>query len=203
MNRTMIRTVTFGIALFLLAFGVTFTQLQAQAGPGARATRVGVCNIPEIFDKYNRAQQLTEELKERTNKLKAENDRRVDTIRIKQTELEGLMPESPEYNKRLQEIQELTIERQVWLKMQEDLMMRDHLRLTRELYKDIKDSVARVAKARGFDIVIQFDPRAPEGNSSQEIVQQIDRRKVLYSDEQLDITAGVLQDLNERFRTGN
>ncbi|MBS3820887.1 MAG: hypothetical protein GVY16_06390 [Planctomycetes bacterium] len=203
MNRTMIRTITFGIALFLLAFGVTFTQLQAQAGPGVRATRVGVCNIPEIFDKYSRARQLTDELKERTNKLKAENDRRVDTIRIKQTELEGLMPESSEYNKRLQEIQELTIERQVWLKMQEDLMMRDHLRLTRELYKDIKDSVARVAKARGFDIVIQFDPRSPEGKSSQEIVQQIDRRKVLYTDEQLDITAGVLQDLNERFRTGN
>lgn len=203
MKRTLFRTIVLGGALFLLAFGLTFQALQAQVGPQAGPSRVAVCNIPEIFDKYIRAQQLTNELEERAKALQAENNRRIEKMRSLQTIAEGLGENSPERQKREEEIMQQMIEREVWRKMQEDLMMRDHLRLTEELYKDIKAAVARVAEARNIDIVLQFDPRVPEARNSQEMVQMIQARKVLYVRDPLNITDPVLQDLNERHRAGN
>jgi Skp family chaperone for outer membrane proteins len=202
MNRAIFRIVFLGGVLFLLAFGLTFKVLQAQPGAQAGPTRVAVCNIPEVFDKYIRAQQLTQELEGQAEKIKAENDRRLDQLRTLQTTAEGLAEGSEARKQQEEQIMQQMIERQVWMQMQEDLMMRNHLRLTEELYKEIKEAIAKVAQSRNIDIVFQFDPRMPEGRNSQEMVQQIERRKVLYVDTMLDLTEPVLQNLNERHRAG-
>ncbi len=132
--------------------------LSAQQGPapigGAAdkpaAATVGVCDVVVVFNEYQRAKDLTLKLNERRDALRAENEKRGKAIDVLRTELEGLKAGSKEYEQRLNEVQRLTIERTAWLQFQESLIMRDHQRLTREMYEQILRMIQTVGEQQGF-----------------------------------------------------
>jgi Skp family chaperone for outer membrane proteins len=176
------------------------TIAQPLGVPAGTPTRVAVCNIVEVFQKYQRAQDLTVKLNERKGTIEAENERRVKELQAKQLELEGLKPGMPEHDKLLEQIRRMQLERQLWLKMEEESILRDHLRLTEEMFKEIREAVGSLAKEQGFELVLQLEPGDIEARNAQELIAQIDRQKILYYADGMDITAAVLQRLDEAYR---
>ncbi len=191
----------------LIAMGTTAALLshgfaQAPAAPPATPTRVAVCDVAKVFNNYQRAKDLTAEFEQRRRRIKVEDDRRDARLKQLQATLSALKPGSKEHETRLAEYMKASIERQVWRKMQEELAIRQHRRLTEEMYKEILRAVDAVAKERGFDLVIYLENVPIASASTSELLNKIAQRKVLYHDPRIDITQTVLQRVNSRYRPG-
>jgi len=191
----------------MIAFGTTAVLLrhsfaQAPAPPPAPSTRVAVCDVAKVFNNYQRAKDLTTEFEQRRRRIKAEDERR--SARLKQLEatISALKPGSKEHDARLAEYMRASIERQVWRKMEEELAIREHRRLTEEMYKEILGAIDAVAKARGFDLVIYLENVPVASATTTELLNKIAQRKVLYHDPRIDLTQTVLQRVNSRYRPG-
>jgi len=189
------------IAVVLLTGVLLWKRSSAQDRPGAPATsRVAVCDIVQVFNNYTRATDLTAAMNKRRDSLKAENEKRGQAIEALRLELEGLVVGSKKYEAQFSEMQRLTIERDAWMRFQEAMVMRDHHRLTRDMYEEIIKTIGEVAKQRGIDIVLYY-PRADiQSNNTKQLLQQIQARKVLFAADGVDLTDAVLMRLNENYR---
>lgn len=166
------------------------------AGP----TKVAVCDVVKVFNNYNRAKDLTATLNEKRETVKAEAEKRLQAINTIGMELEELVQGSKEYERRFNEVQRLTIERTVWLQYQDALVMRDHHRLTKEMYEEIIKMVGLIAQERGVQIVLSRMSEDLQSENTPQLLQQIERRKVLYAADSVDVTDTVLKRLNEAYR---
>jgi len=185
----------------LLAGAVALKDSLAQpARATAPATRVAVCDIVEVFDNYQRAKDLTAVMKEQAKRIEAEDEKRGKAIDAINMELESLKAGSPEHEKRLDEATRLTIERRAWREFQTAKNMRNHHRLTLEMYNEIRGMVARVAKEKGYHLVVHRNRSKLETQNTRELLQAIAARKVIFAAEEVDLTEAVLARLNQAFR---
>jgi Skp family chaperone for outer membrane proteins len=154
----------------------------------------------EIFNNYARAEDLTAQLNERRQEIQAESEKRSQAIEGLQLEMEGLREGSEEYEQRFGEIQRMLVEREAWARYQEGMLMREHHRLTKEMYEQILDTIEKVSRERGFDVVL-FHPRVEiTSTNTQELLEQIQGRPVLYAAQGVDLTSEVLTRLNNAYQ---
>lgn len=188
-----------------VAVGLVFLgHLRAQtAGPTTGPeVRVAVCDMQEVFNEYARAKDLAAQLRDKRQALAAEDDQRGQAIDALQVELGGLKPGSAEYEARRAEADRLRIDRATAMQFAELSLRREHCQLTIEMYGEISKVLADVAREKGFNLVLYRDGNLVETDQPLELMAQIANRKLLYSDDSLDITADVLARLNESYRRG-
>lgn len=178
---------------------LSLTRSEAQVAGGS-GHAVAVCNIVEVFKEYQRAQDETEKLNQSRNAFAAEAEKRKKRLEALQNEAEGFKPGSQAHEDALERMRKEMIEYRVWEQFQQDLILRKHRRLTEEMYDQIKDAIAQVAKEQGYAVVVQLEPGQLQARNVEELIAQIDRRKVLYHADSVDITATVLQKVNEAYR---
>ena len=94
---------------------------------------------------------------------------------------------------------QLTIERNAWLAFQDDLAKREQYRHTKEMYQETLAAAEKVAKARGVQLVLFKESSDQAADNLEDLLQQMSRRKVLYSDPSLDVTEDVLRQLNQDY----
>ena len=194
------RIITIVLAVSLCA-AVLAERLGAQARkPGGAAGSAGVCDVAEILNNYQKAKDLTADLNRQRDEIMAEARKRRDAIEEIQKELKGLNPDSKEYEQRFLEVQRLRINREAWLKFKTDKAIRDHGRLTREMYADAQKYVAAVAKRHGFKVVLYGRGGPLMGKNPTELLADLAQRTLLYSDPAVDVTAEVLSAMNEAYR---
>lgn len=170
------------------------------AAPAAPTGRIAVCDIVDVFNNYQRAKDLTAQLNERRQAIKAESDKRNKAIDVLRQELEAYKKGSPKYKQTFSQITWQTIEAKAYLQYQDALALREHRQLTQEMYQEITKMIARVAKQRGFDLVLHREPEDLTTESTTEMLRQIHSRKVLYAAETLDVTESVLASLNQAYK---
>lgn len=176
------------------------SRTDAQVAPSTGPSKVAVCNIVDVFKEYQRAQDETETLNKKRDAFAAERDKRQKKLEALQVELDGFKPGSEAHEDALQRMQKQMLEFRVWEQFQQNLILRNHRRLTEEMYGQIKDAIEQVAKQRGIDVVVQLEAGELQARNVEELIAQIDRRKVLYHNPGIDITEIVLQKVNEAYR---
>ncbi len=185
----------------LAAWAILLGNLGAQPRRDTKAvlTRVAVCDVAEVFNNYKRAKDLTAKLDARRQRIKSANNKRGKVIEEKQMELEGLKEGSPKFEEIFNKIQLLTIEREAWLQYEDRLALRDHHRLSREMYEEIVAMVGAIAKSKGLDLVLYREGKTPPTQNITELLRAIRARKVLYSTETIDITEETLRSINQNY----
>ena len=186
-------------ALICGAVVMSNSWAQPAGAKKAPATSVAVCDVVEIFNDYHRAKDLTGKLSQRRKSIEDEDKKRQAAIEAINLEIEGLKEGSGEYEKRFNEMQRLGIDRKAWLQFQDALALREHHRLTKDMYEEIIAMVTKVAKERGHDIVLYAEHGALRSGNTPELVREIARRRVLYNGEKADITKIVLIRLNRTY----
>ena len=189
-----------GVSLASIA---VFSQLWAQTtAPPADAptAKVAVCDVGDVFNKYQRKTDLTAVFNERGKKVEEEDKKRADKLQELEKALESIAPGSKEMDYRFQEIQKLRIERKVWQQVQEETFTREHRLLTEAMYRDMLAGIEALAKERGFDIVLYKETVDISSGSTQELLGKILQRKCLYAAPNLDITASVIERLNKAYK---
>jgi len=170
------------------------------AGQGGAGPSVAVCDITQLFNNYQRAKDLSGQFEQRRTTLRLENDNRGKELDKAKAELDGYKLGSEAYEKKFNEIQKLTLDRKSWLEYQETVVMRDHHRLTREMYDEVTKMIGRLAKDRNIRLVLFRERDQIESDNTPQLLNQIERRKVLYADDGIDITDQVLGRLNEAYQ---
>ena len=201
MNIKKAHVVLFGVTLVVALSLISLSRTNAQvASRSAGPSKVAVCDLVQVFGDYQRAKDLTTTLNERKGSLEAENKRRVKKLEDLKMTMEGFIVGSKQHTKVLDDFKRQMVEREVWLKVEQASVLGDHRRLTEEMFKQIKSTIATVAKERNIDLVLQLESGEMNARNVEELVAQIDRRKVLFNTPEVDITAAVLQRINESYR---
>ena len=96
----------------------------------------------------------------------------------------------------------MIINAEVWVETKKGLAQRDQLRLTTDMYEEILKMVKVIAEEQGYGLVLFREGRDTEADSMQEMLAQMQNRKVLFSSDDIDITGRVLSRLNMAYSAG-
>jgi Skp family chaperone for outer membrane proteins len=170
----------------------------APAAAEAQPARIAVCDLLTLLKNYDRGNDSKKELNARMVRIKAEADKRGEEIKKIEASLEDLKTGSKEYDAQLNKMTELAINQQAYVNFQDEMAKRDTYRYTKEIYQEVLDGVEKVAKEKGYQLVLFKSPNLVT-QKYDELLEQIARRKVLYSDPALDITDDVLKRINRDY----
>jgi Skp family chaperone for outer membrane proteins len=196
------RTLVLAAAVVILAAIVLSDSFAEGPEAPAAPTGLAVCDIVRVFNNYKRAEDLNQEFNARQQEIENQSKKRLEAIEVLRLELEGLNPGSKEYQRRIEEAEKLQIEHKAWLEIEDVRLRRLHYRLTREMYGEILQMVSSISEQRNLSLVLCGESEELISNNLPELVREIERRKVLYRNDNLDITETVLTRLNETYAAG-
>lgn len=183
-----------------LAAGAIGLGVAGTAPNDTPPARVAVCDVATVFNKYSRAQDLSAQFSDKAKKMTDEDEQRAAAIKKVEQTLESLRQGSKEYEVRLADLEKMSMERQVWRNTQEQMAVREHRRLTEEMYKEVLEAIAASAKDKGYDLVLYREDVDIVSTTTTELLNKIAARKVLFSVASIDITAPVLERVNRQYR---
>ena len=76
-----------------------------------------------------------------------------------------------------------------------------HLRNTTSLWKEIQETIAAIAKAKGLNYVVKIESRLKPDSGLMEVLA-VAKGSIVYADPRKDLTEEVIRDLNQRFHAG-
>ena len=142
------------------------------------------------------------EFEKRGQKLNAEQQDRSKKIRDARTVLEGYDKDSEAMIDQLTKVQQMTADLKVWQDTQEARLQRERSVLTKDMYRTILQAVADVAKQSGVQLVLYKHQGELSGQTLPDLLDQIERRQVLYAGSEMDITDAVVARLNAAYQQG-
>ena len=128
--------------------------------------------------------------------LEQEQKKKQEAINNLKNELD-LAGNAAERQKVEREITKALYEFQAWSQIEQQNLLREQRLFLIELYGEVDKAVAAVAEKNGIDMVL-FDTPSPdfENLNPEQLVQVIGNRRVVYRNENVNITAVVLEKLN-------
>jgi len=185
-----------------VVLAVTLTMNLRTEGQGAApaAARIAVVDVEKVFNDLTERTKVEADINTRIADLqKWQQDQKKDIDGI-QADLGVLKPDTPEYNKRLDALNRAAISIKVESDFRQRQIEQEKAIQLENLYRKVIDSVERVAKQDGYDVVL-FKDNTPSlrGANQQQIAALIQVRKCLYSAPQLDLTDRVKTMLNNDF----
>jgi Skp family chaperone for outer membrane proteins len=206
MNR-MSRRNNLSLLIMVLALAVLAGyQAVAQRGAAISPPIIATVRIEPLFDGLQQRAESKTEISAFEEKLTTEQGRRQEIINELEIELEDIVAA----NRREELTDQIALERmklQFWVQEARlELEIEKAIRL-QELYKSVKDAIAGLAEAEGYDIVMLNDSsdELPFDRESRmpaqiQILQQIASRKLLYLSPATDVTEDLIVRMNNAYR---
>ncbi len=200
-SRTNVILLGMGLIATLGTFYDAKSYAQAEQTVTITPTRIAICNFFEVLKGYQSAKDQTEKMKVRQQGIEAENKRRLKIIENLQAEVETYKVGSPAAEQCLAKMRKAFVEREVWLKMEKETLLRDHGRLTEGMFKEINEAIAYISEQKNIDIVLQIPPETMTNpQNGQQSPTPLDRKAVLFYKDALDITELVMLRANKQYR---
>jgi len=200
------RRTALSLGLGLTAVLGLFTRARGQSGQAANSkgdaerspvTGIGTLNLGAVIKGYEKTDKLAADFKssalERRRtlmKLSAEIDREVENQK-------GMEPGTREYDESKAKVARLTAESESGRKKAEAEFAQKEAEMMAELYKDVREAVAAVARRRKLTFVLKagVDPDAKQPpNSLLSVMEQ----GVIFAAPETDISDEVIALLNQR-----
>ena len=206
MNR-MSRRNNLSLIVVALALGVIAGyQALAQRGAAISPPIIATVRIEPLFDGLHQRAEAKTVISALEEKLIARQGERQEIINELEIELEDVVAT----NRREELTDKIALERmklQFWFQQARmELEVEKALRL-QELYKSVKEAIADLAEAEGYDIVMLNDAsdelpfdRESRMPAQLQILQQIAGRKLLYLSPATDVTDDLIVRMNNAYR---
>jgi len=165
----------------------------------AGGTRVAVVDLVTVFNDYELTKTLNERMSDLEASLRDQDQKKVAEVDAQTKAVQAFAPDSQEYVKANEALFRLKVEYQVWKGSKQDEVGQKHLAWVNYTYSKVEAEVAAMAKARGWQLVITREDLDTSVTDSKVMLKQIIGRKVIYSDQSVDLTKDVLDNLNKAF----
>jgi Skp family chaperone for outer membrane proteins len=199
--------VTFKPSLILAVVGALVLGLYVNAGgqsggsTAAVATKVATVELQKIINECDKQAANRAANQAKQQQLQAEQQRRQQEVVALQNEIDPLQPGSEAWMNKREQIQEKTLQLEVWARMQEQNQQLEQARQFATIYQAATDAAAAVAEAQGYDIVLQTGELPDLMRLNIEGLRTVvQTRKVIYASDTADLTAAVLQRVNAELK---
>lgn len=178
-----------------------FVGAIAAGAAKARPTSMAVVDVQKVFDSLAERTQIEAELQTQADKIKQEELDRQKDLKQLQSDLEILARGTPAFVTKSDELEQKMLEFQAWRNFRIARLNRERGIRLEEIYRKMADSIGRVAKENGFDLVMYKEgPIRFPADKPDQISTIIQVRKLLWSAEDLDLTEQVVQKMNNDYR---
>jgi len=197
------------IVIALLALAAAATVLSAEPPQktsqaqtvAARSLKIGHVDLTRVMKECRQTQDLEKEIGEfRTSLLEQEAALAAKLNRSK-LEVQQLAAGTPEYEAAMERYQDAGKELEQFQRNGELEMDRKMLSATEILYSEILLEVQQIGAERDFDLIIKDQTPEVAPTVYNAAVLQISRQIVLYSKPEYDLTAVLVQRLNDKYAT--
>lgn len=187
-----------------LLVGVLLPVCMCSADEGQPASGgIAVVDLARVFDGYRMTKDLEQRFDDRRRVIGDQAESRRYAVEKQLAALQAFDPASRDYAERREELYRMEFEFKVWLSMEEQRLKDEHMAWLRNIYDHVRQAVADVAESRGIDLVLTYDELSPDVPDSLSLRREILLKKVLYFSDRVDLTAQVLEGLNQTYeKTG-
>jgi Skp family chaperone for outer membrane proteins len=176
------------------------SALIAQSGAPRPATKIAVVNLATVFERYQMTSDLEQKFEESRQAVGAEAQSKRDQINLQQNALLDLKPGTPDFKKREDDLLRAQTNFEVWLKIKERDLKRQHMRWLKLIYERTKGVIAKLAADRDIDLVLSYNNLDEDVPDSVALKQQILLRNVLYANNRVNLTERVIELLDADYQ---
>jgi Skp family chaperone for outer membrane proteins len=185
-------TVVIGLAAFMVVGLFGYEKLCAEPKAAGAPAKIALVSIRSVFQNCKKNADYKAKMTAEQDKIIAELDKLNKEIDALQADLKTRKAGSDESLKLMKDITEkkasLEGQKQYY---QEQFKVKDQM-WTEKVYLEVLDVVGKIAKQKGYDLVLEKDEIELPAASATELMLIIRTHKVLYYNEDMDITSDVL-----------
>jgi Skp family chaperone for outer membrane proteins len=165
---------------------------ESKAAAALSPAKIGLVSVRTVFQNCKKNKDYTDKMNAEKDRVIAELDKLNKEIDAIQADLKTRKPGSDEYLKLLKDMSDkkasLESQKQYF---QDQFRVKDQM-WTEKMYLEVIGAVNKIAKQKGYDLVLERDEIELPAASATELMLMIRTHKVLYYKEDLDITNEVL-----------
>tara|TARA_B100000959_G_scaffold226426_1_gene240969 strand:+ start:361 stop:945 length:585 start_codon:yes stop_codon:yes gene_type:complete len=183
---------------FALLASLIYTNINI-ANAEAEDFKIGIVDIGNVFEKYQKRIDLDQELKEQEKEFQDEvNKKRKEIIDLdEETQLLDLGSESRSNNENLMERKNVELEG--YAKFAERQLLKKYKDFFENIYQEVVQKVEKIGEQEGFDLIIKNEEADLKSNEISDLQFKIGIRTVLYHSDSVDITFDVVDILNASY----
>ena len=185
-----------------IALGIAVAVLVAATAFPDRPSRVASVDVERIFTALDEQKSIEAAIKTLGEKMVGEKDRMSRELQDLNAELESYKPGTPPYNDTLKKVEGAIGTMCAQDQFGQLKVEAERASGMRSLYIKVREAAAAVAKEGKIDYVIINDsipPIEPAGFTATR--QQLAMRRILFADNELDITDAVIARANAEFKS--
>ena len=188
----------------VLAAAALAVALPTLARAQSAGTKVGVVNVGAISGKLQEAKEVTAHLQNEQQQLDANvKAHQIQLDGIKQ-DLRNLKPDSSQFKTKFAELQDKGTQFQIEDQQTKNHLVQDLSSEKRQLFAEVQQTAAAIAKKRGIDLVIVMpDPTVPDsviGMEPQQLDNLLNQKTVLYANPAIDLTDAVALQMDTDYK---
>ena len=183
---------------FALLASLIYTNINI-ANAEAEDFKIGIVDIGNVFEKYQKRIDLDQELKEQEKEFQDEvNKKRKEIIDLdEETQLLDLGSENRSNNENLMERKNVELEG--YAKFAERQLLKKYKDFFENIYQEVVQKVEKIGEQEGFDLIIKNEEADLKSNEISDLQFKIGIRTVLYHSDSVDITFDVVDILNASY----
>lgn len=188
------------VSAVLICAAVAVPVNAQEAVAAAAGLKIGIVDLNDISEKYEKHNDEVEKLKVKRDKIQAELERMQETLKGLETRLQLFDADSEEYENINLEMEEIKLKLLVKKNTEEKKIERRQIELVRSLYNDIQSSVKAFARENGYDLILVKMGEELMSKKIQEIFIEIRMKPVIYANDDLFVTDKLIDFMNARYR---
>ena len=162
--------------------------------------KVGVVDINDIFDKYEKRSDLDKQLKESEAEFKAEIESKKKAMVELNEETQLLDLGSESRNKNMDILERKNVELEGYAKFAEQQLTKKYKDAFEKIYEEIVKEVDSFGKEKNYSVIIKKEKPNLQSNQLSDLQFKIGIRTVLYNSSAIDITQNVTERMNARYQ---
>ncbi len=186
----------------IVAVSVGISRLWGQpGGSAARPITAAVVDVQAVFAKLDEKAAIEADITGQTEKLQNEGRNRQAQLKEIEADIKVTNVNSPTFKQLTEKLEKLVLEYQVWEKWSKRQLEVEKTLRIEQLYLKLVKAIGDMAKKNGYDLVLYKDQTGNfRSRSQQQAAAVIQLRKVLYSNEKLDISSALTKQLNNEYK---
>ena len=198
MNKISIKYRILTFFLCSIACIVTFKSMPQDVI--AEELKIGIVDINEIFDNYDKRKDLDQQLKNTEAEFKKEIESKKKTIIDLNEETQLLDLGSESRNKNMEILERKNVELEGYAKFAEKQLMKKYKDAFEKVYEEITHEVNSFGKEKNYSVIIKKEKPNLQSNELSDLQFKIGIRTVLYNSSTIDITSNITERINARYQ---
>lgn len=198
MNKISIKYRILTFFLCSIACIVTFKSMPQDVI--AEELKIGVVDINEIFDNYDKRTDLDQQLKNTEAEFKKEIESKKKTMIDLNEETQLLDLGSESRNENMEILERKNVELEGYAKFAEKQLTKKYKDAFEKIYEEITKEVNSFGKEKNYSVIIKKEKPNLASNQLSDLQFKIGIRTVLYNSSAIDITSNITERINARYQ---